>query len=512
MAQTSKQGLYFTFLDADKSKAINELCTKNGKPPTTLQELSQKFIVEQHKDNLEKAHIYFYSPIPFPKKSSDSVLGLEVKGLGEHGIAYCTSSIHQGGQPYEIIGTTEPATLTDEQAKEFTLHIDNICKKYGLEYLEKHYKNLLDSGVKIYQGERHVSLISIASSILFRYGGNGDVKVVEEQELKNKLLDINNNTCDPPLPANEINQIWKDAIAYSTRKKEAEGPRKAGYYYNGEQEEEEDEEERHLAAENKLTAEDINFVINTIKKEAQYDELSIKQLFYGMSSAFTKVPIPHIINSKESGAGKNYLLELVSKYFPDKYVIPLNGMSNKALFHRKGVLVIKNPQTGQEESIALVQNELNSKIDNLKEQIEDENDKEKSSRDKELIKQAKKKIIEIESEIKDIEGRAEKLIQLDNQIILALDTPQDSIYDALMSIISQDTPRDQQYSFVEKSGSSGKLGTKNNILRGAPAFFSTQVIDDTKTLRFAEKNRRFINVNPDTSNEKIGAAKQYYWI
>jgi hypothetical protein len=57
--------------------------------------MAHKFIVEQHKDNLEKAHIYFYSPIPFPKKSSDSILGLEVKGVGEHGIAYCAPSIHQ---------------------------------------------------------------------------------------------------------------------------------------------------------------------------------------------------------------------------------------------------------------------------------------------------------------------------------------------------------------------------------------------------------------------------------
>jgi hypothetical protein len=75
-----------------------------------------------------------------------------------------------------------------------------------------------------------------------------------------------------------------------------------------------------------------------------------------------------------------------------------------------------------------------------------------------------------------------------------------------MSIISQDTERDQQYSFVDKSGVSGKLGTKDNILRGTPMLCTSQVIDDTKTLRFAEKNRRFININPDTSNVKIRAA------
>jgi hypothetical protein len=46
-----------------------------------------------------------------------------------------------------------------------------------------------------------------------------------------------------------------------------------------------------------------------------------------------------------------------------------------------------------------------------------------------------------------------------------------------------------------------QLGTKDNILRGTPALFTSQVIDDTKTLRLSEKNRRFININPDTSSK-----------
>jgi hypothetical protein len=137
-----KKDQYFTFLDADKQKAIDELCSRNGKA-TTLQEMSQKFIVEQHKDNLQKAHIYFYSPMPFPKKSSDSVLGLEVKGLGEHGIAYCANSMHKDGQPYKIIGTTNPIVLTADQANEYIERIDEMCKRYDLEYLEKHYRTCL---------------------------------------------------------------------------------------------------------------------------------------------------------------------------------------------------------------------------------------------------------------------------------------------------------------------------------------------------------------------------------
>ena len=87
-----------------------------------------------------------------------------------------------------------------------------------------------------------------------------------------------------------------------------------------------------------------------------------------------------------------------------------------------------------------------------------------------------------------------------------MDTAQDSLYNAIMSLISQDIQRDQKYKFVEQSGSSGKFGTTTNRLRGAPAIFTTQVIDDTRQARYDEKNRRFVHVNPDTSNRKIDSA------
>ena len=54
------------------------------------------------------------------------------------------------------------------------------------------------------------------------------------------------------------------------------------------------DEETRLAIKDKLTSEDIAFVIKTMKKEAPYDMQSIKQLFYGMSTVFTKVQ-SHII-------------------------------------------------------------------------------------------------------------------------------------------------------------------------------------------------------------------------
>ena len=41
-----------------------------------------------------------------------------------------------------------------------------------------------------------------------------------------------------------------------------------------------------------------------------------------------------------------------------------------------------------------------------------------------------------------------------------------------------------------------------------PVILTTQVIDDTDNLRFEEKNRRFINVTPSTSKEKIQTAME----
>src|SRR5918992_4773067 len=227
-----KLNLYFVFIDADRQIAIDELCTRNGKR-ITLPEMAQKFLVEQHADNPEKAHIYFYSPIPFPKKSADTELGLEVKGLGEHGIAFCFPSIHKNGYPYEIIGINQPVTLTIEQAREMIQHVDQICLKHRVQYLEKGQEDfissiivgkirevvqtlVIDTTIRIPQGQRHVTLISIADSILFRHLGKKS-----EKQLKEFFDKINYLLCEPePLPDSEINSIWNSALDFVERVKE----------------------------------------------------------------------------------------------------------------------------------------------------------------------------------------------------------------------------------------------------------------------------------------------------
>jgi hypothetical protein len=201
--------------------------------------MSQKFLIEQHKDNPDKAHIYFYSPLSFPQKTADSVLGLEVKGVGEHGIAFCSPSIHKNGMPYEIIGNYQPVSLTVEQARELIQHIDQICIKYGLQYIGKDFTSsninnvsnklrniiktlVIDTTVKISQGQRHLTLISAADSLLFNHLGKGKTKRTEKQ-LRDFFERINYLLCEPePLPESEINSIWNSAVDFVLRIREEE--------------------------------------------------------------------------------------------------------------------------------------------------------------------------------------------------------------------------------------------------------------------------------------------------
>ena len=219
-----KKGLFFVCIDLDKRKAIEEVCTRNQKT-ISLQELARKFIVEQHRDNPDKAHIYFYSPIPFPKKSADSILGLEVKGSGDHGIVFCSPSIHRDGHPYEIVGTTKPIILNELQARELIQHIDQICIKHGLQYLEnvsgidyelkRMVKRLtINLGSIIIQGKRHVTLISLADTLLFHHLGRKNRTV---KDLKYFFDQINEKVCSGPLSEAERDSIWNSALDFVDR-------------------------------------------------------------------------------------------------------------------------------------------------------------------------------------------------------------------------------------------------------------------------------------------------------
>src|SRR5918995_1066414 len=94
----------------------------------------------------------------------------------------------------------------------------------------------------------------------------------------------------------------------------------------------------------------LQFTIDTILKEAKEESRLVKQISYTMLSAYTNNPINLAINSP-SGEGKTYVIQKVGEKFPKEDVMFLAGMTDKALFHRQGVLVIRDEQTGEHESL-----------------------------------------------------------------------------------------------------------------------------------------------------------------
>src|SRR5829696_2536617 len=231
--RSDRQHLYYIVIDGDKAHGIKELLTRNGHTPT-LQEVAKQWIVEQHKDNTEKAHFGFYSPIPFPDKLPDSIIGLEVR-CGAEGISnrvvVVSPSIHKDGYPYEIIGTKDPVVLSELQALQLKQHINQICIRNGIEYLTKTGNSRLDvklkqtikkleidKSIEILEGQRNDMLIAIADSILFNH-----LHQFPEEKLRKYFDDINEQLCRPkPLSHREMNQLWERACKFVEASKEKE--------------------------------------------------------------------------------------------------------------------------------------------------------------------------------------------------------------------------------------------------------------------------------------------------
>ena len=104
-----------------------------------------------------------------------------------------------------------------------------MCLKHGLHYLEK-ISNIsdeirrivktlhIDIRVRISQGQRHNTLISLADSLLFNHLGKES-----EEKLRSFLEVINKSLCDTePLPDSELDSIWNSALRFVTKIKEHE--------------------------------------------------------------------------------------------------------------------------------------------------------------------------------------------------------------------------------------------------------------------------------------------------
>jgi hypothetical protein len=165
-------------------------------------------------------------------------------------------------------------------------------------------------------------------------------------------------------------------------------------------------------------------------------------------------------------------------------------MSDKALFHRPGVLVIKN-ENGEYQSIE-------DKVAEIDSEIEDKQSEVYTTNDPNLKKGLKSQINSLQEKKKDLTKDAMKLIDLNHKALIFLDTPNHTLLEAIMSLLSHDR-HEVEYQFVDNFNG---IKTKTNVLRGFPTVIFTAAKDYTKYERWPEIQRRFIVTNPKMTPEK----------
>jgi hypothetical protein len=106
----------------------------------------------------------------------------------------------------------------------------------------------------------------------------------------------------------------------------------------------------------------IQFCLDVVAKEVKQDDRLVIQVFLTLLSTYTQNPINLAINAP-TGEGKSYVVSKVAELFPQSDVIFLTAMTDKALFHRQGILVVKNNETGEYESIEGKVAEIDSDIE-----------------------------------------------------------------------------------------------------------------------------------------------------
>ncbi len=234
----------------------------------------------------------------------------------------------------------------------------------------------------------------------------------------------------------------------------------------------------------------IQFCLDVIEKEVKQDDRLVKQVFLTLLSTYTRNPINLAINAP-TGEGKSYVVSKVAELFPQSDVIFLTAMTDKALFHRQGTLVVKNSETGEYEPIE-------EKIAEIDSDIEDKESEMLTTKDSNLKQGLHSQIKELAGQKKELLKGAIKLIDLNHKALIFADTPKQTLLEAIMSLLSHDR-YEVEYEFVDTFNG---IKTKSNVLRGFPTVIFTAAIDYSKHPRWAETQRRFIITNPNMSPEK----------
>lgn len=225
-------------------------------------------------------------------------------------------------------------------------------------------------------------------------------------------------------------------------------------------------------------------------RSVKRDKITKNMVFNTGVSAYTKDPI-NLFLKGESCIGKTYVTTQTLKYFPEKDVWMLGGLSPKALIHRYGVFVDENGVEIDFDEKPTKQSVKQKLIDDAAELAAIGQKLPKM--DKKLIEKYFK---EESKEWKERIRNGRYIIDLTNKILVFLEAPSFDTFMVLRPILSHDQ-EEISFQFTDKT-SSGSLRTKNVVIKGWPAtIFCTTVEKYIKDL-----TTRGFTVTPETIEEK----------
>lgn len=212
---------------------------------------------------------------------------------------------------------------------------------------------------------------------------------------------------------------------------------------------------------------------NTVKKDRRYLTMAILTMF----SAYLPEPVNLDVQAPSS-EGKTYVVTEVAKLFPKEDIIELVGATPKSFFYDKATLVDK-------DTLEPVEDQLRQLFRNLQ--------KAKGS-EKE----------EIKAQIDFILENSVPLVDLENKILIFLDTPDINTLNALKPILSHDEYI-TYYKYTDKTGK-GQIRSKTILLKGWPAVIIIRVTGEKSQEDYSQISSRFLLVSPNMSKEKYREA------
>jgi DNA polymerase, archaea type len=219
----------------------------------------------------------------------------------------------------------------------------------------------------------------------------------------------------------------------------------------------------------------LGYAMHIIEKTVKRDTALVKLTTYTCLSAYTNNPINLAIIAS-TAEGKTYPVEQTISKFPDADVQRIGTMSPKVLIRQDGILVDENNDSIQDQ------------VDQLKKELETEEDKNKLS----LLKQ----------KLSDLTKNARCLIDLRNKVYVFFEPPDRSMWDILKPILSHDTEY-MTHNYVYDIPGTGHP-VKKIVTRGWPAliFCSAGSKNESYWEEWPEIASRCFVISPNMIPEK----------